>query len=121
MHRTRYVSILLGAENFEHGRAFLGEDAGCGALVFDGTLLNADHLGVEQEGFFDVVGDGEDWDAESGDVLLDAGEESVSHGAIDAAEGFVEEKESGFGDGEGSGEVDALAFATGEIARHAAG
>ncbi len=85
------------------------------------ALVETDDLGVEEEGFFDVVGDGEDGNAEMGDVLLHAGEEGVSHGAIDSAEGLVEEEETGGGDGEGSGEVDALALAAGEVAGHPVG
>ncbi len=111
----------LAAEDVEHGRALFGEDAGGGALSYDGALLDADHVGVEQEGFFDVVGDGEDGDAELSDVLLHAREEVVSHGSINAAEGLVEEKERGFGEGEGSGEIDSLTLSSGEIAGHAAG
>ena len=61
--------------------------------------------------------DGEDGDAAVEGVLLHAGEEQVAQGAVDAGEGFVEEEEVRCGDGEGSGEVDALTFAAGEVAR----
>lgn len=90
-------------------------------MVGGHALVEADDLGVEEKGFFDVVGDGEDGDAEVGEVLLNAGEEAVSHGAIDSAEGLVEEEETGVGYGEGSGEVDTLPLSSGEIAGHAVG
>lgn len=85
------------------------------------ALVEADDFGVEEEGFFDVVGDGEDGDAEAGKVLLHPGEEGVSHCAIDSAEGLVEEEEAGGGYGEGSGEIDTLTLASGEVSGHAVG
>ena len=57
----------------------------------DGTLFHADDLGVEQEGFFNVMGDGEDRDALLCGVLLHAWKQDVAQGAIDSAEGLVEE------------------------------
>ena len=90
-------------------------------MIDDGALIEADNFGVEQESFFDVVGDGEDGDAELEGALLHAGEEGVAEVAVEAGERLVEEKEFGLGDGEGAGEIDALAFAAGEIAGHAVG
>ncbi len=105
----------------QHAGALVGEDLRGGTLIDDETLFDADDLGVEDEGFFDVVGDGEDGDALIGGVLAHAGEEGVAQGAIDAGKGLVEEDEVGAGNGEGSGEVDALALAAGEVAGKAVG
>ena len=85
------------------------------------SLFEANDFGVEDEGFFDVVGDGEDGDALLRGVLLHAGKQEVAERAIDPGEGFVEEDEVRGGDGEGSGEVDALALAAGEVAGQAVG
>ena len=85
------------------------------------ALFEANDFCVEDEGFFDIVGDGQDGDALLRGALLHAGKQDVAKGAIDAGEGFVEEDEVGGGDGEGSGEVDALALSAGEIARKALG
>lgn len=101
--------------------AFGGQDLGGRALVGDASLLDADDLGLEKEGLFDVVGDGEDGDAQLRAVLPEGGDKAVAGGAVDAGEGFVEEKEGGVGNGEGAGEVHALTLAAGEIAREAVG
>jgi len=50
------------------------------------------------------------------DVLLHQGKQDVAQGAIDAGEGLIEEDQLRGGDGEGSGEIDALAFSAGKIA-----
>jgi len=92
-----------------------------GTLVDDETLLQANDFGVEDEGFFDVVGDGEDGDALLRGVLLHTGKQDVAEGAIDAGEGFVEEEEVRGGDCEGSCEVDALTLSAGEIAGETVG
>ena len=96
--------------------ALFGEDLRCGTLVDDESFFETNDFGVEDEGLFDVVGDGEDGNALLRGVLLHAGKQDVAQRAIDAGEGFVEEDEVRGGDGEGSGQVDALAFAAGEIA-----
>jgi hypothetical protein len=100
----------------QHAGALFGEDLGGGALVEDDSLFETDDFGVEDEGFFDVVGDGEDGDVAFEGVLLHAGEQDVAQGAIDAGEGFVEKDEMWSGNGEGAGEIDALTLAAGEIA-----
>jgi hypothetical protein len=87
--------------------------------VGDFACVEADDFCAEEDGFFDVVGDGDGGDAEGGQAVSHAGEEDVAHGAVDAAEGFVEEDEFCVGDGEGSGEADDLAFASRELAGHA--
>jgi len=92
-----------------------------GTLVDDETLFQANDFGVEDEGFFDVVGYGEDGDALLRGVLLHAGKQDVAEGAIDAGEGFVEEEEVRGGDCEGSCEVDALTLSAGEIAGETVG
>lgn len=85
-------------------------------MVDDEALFEANDFGVKDEGFFDIVRDGEDGDALLRGALLHARKQEVAQGAIDAGEGFVEEQEVRAGDGEGSGEVDALALSAGEIA-----
>ncbi len=89
-------------------------------MIEDASLFEADDFGVEEEGLFDVVGDGEDGDAALGGVPLHAGEEQVAERAVYAGEGFVEEDEVCWSC-EGAGEVDALAFAAGEITGEALG
>jgi len=93
----------------------------CGALVDDGAVFQAKDFGVEDQGFFDVVGDGEDRDALLRDELLHEGKQDVAQRAIDSGEGLIEEDEVRGGDGEGTGEIDALALSAGEIAREAVG
>ena len=85
------------------------------------ALFEANDFCVEDEGFFDIVGDGEDGDALLRDELLHAWKQEVAQRAVDAGEGFVEEDEVRGGNGEGSGEVDALALSAGEIAGKAVG
>jgi hypothetical protein len=108
-------------EGLEDAGAFGGEDFGGGAQRCDASGCEADDFGVEQEGLFDVVGDGEDGNTEMRCVLAECGDEAVAGGAVDAGEGFVEEEEAGVGNGEGTGEVDALTLAAGEIAGEAVG
>ena len=105
----------------QHAGALGGEDLGCGTLVDDGTLFHAKDFGVEEEGFFDIVGNGEDGDALLCGVLLHAWQQDVAQGAIDAVEGFVEKDQVRRGDGEGAGEIHALTLAAGEIAGKAMG
>ena len=108
-------------QDLQHAGALVGEDLGGWALGDDDALFEANDFGVEDEGFFDVVGDGEDRDALLRGVLLHAGEQEVAQGAVDAGEGFVEQDQVRRGNGEGSGEVDALALAAREIAGEAVG
>ena len=103
-------------QDSEHAGALFGEDLGCGTLVDDDSLFQANDFGVEDKGFFYVVGDGEDGYPLLRGVLLHAGKQDVAQGAIDAGEGFVEEDQVRGGNGESSGEVDTLAFTAGEIA-----
>ena len=71
--------------------ALCGQDF-CGWALGDNVaVVEADDFGVEQEGFFYVVGYGEDWDAVLRGVMFHAREEGVAEGAADAGEGFVEE------------------------------
>jgi hypothetical protein len=72
---------------------------------------------MDEEGLFDVVGDGED----GGVADYKLWNESVAGGAVDASEGFVKDQEGGVGHGESAGEVDALKFAAGEVAGEAIG
>ena len=101
--------------------AFCGQDFVGWALGEDFTVVDADDFGVEQQGLFDVVGDGECGEVAFGEVLLHAGKKRVAEGAVEAGEGFVEQDQLRVRDGEGSGERDALAFAAGEIVGHAMG
>jgi hypothetical protein len=50
------------SEIVEEAGAFGGEDLGGGALGFDAAFSEKDDVGVELEGFLDVVGDREDGD-----------------------------------------------------------
>ena len=70
-----------------------GEDLRGGTLGDDDSLFEANDFGVEDEGLFDVVGDGEDGDAVLCGVLLHPREKQVAQRAIDAGEGFVEQDE----------------------------
>jgi hypothetical protein len=108
-------------EDRQHARALIGEDFGRGTLIDDDALFQADDFCLQDESFFDVVGDGKKRDAAFDGVLLDAGEKDIAERAVDPGEGFVEKQEVGYGDGEGAGEVDALTFAAGEIARQTMG
>ena len=85
------------------------------------AVLDADDFGVEEEGFFDVMCDGDHGYGQLRDVVPHAREQGVAHGTIDTGEGLVEEEECGFANGEGAGQIHALALATGEIAREAVG
>ena len=119
--RCWWASGVLALQDIQHAAALVGEDLGGGTLGDDDALFQANDFGVEDEGFFDVVGDGEDGDALLCGVLLHAGKQDVAQGAIDAGEGFVEQDEVRCGDGEGSGQVDALPLSAGEIAGKAVG
>ena len=83
--------------------------------------VDAEDVGLELEGFVDVVGDGDGGDLAVEEKFAHPGEKIVAGGAVEAGEGFVEQDEAGGGCGEGAGERDALAFAAGEIAGEAAG
>jgi hypothetical protein len=91
-----------------------GEDFGGGEVGDDAAFGQEDDSGGEVEGLVEVVGD-----EEGG--LVDAGEEVLEHGlhlgsgdGVEGAEGLVHEEDGGVG-GEGSGEADALALASGEL------
>jgi hypothetical protein len=90
-------------------------------LIDDGALLQANDLGTEEQGFLYVVGDGEDGDVVLGGMMLHAGQEGIAEGSVEAGEGLVEEDQVRGGDGEGAGEIHALALAAGEVAREAVG
>jgi hypothetical protein len=53
----------LAVEGLKDAGALCGQDVGGGALCGDAAVVETDDFGVEQEGFFYVVGYGEDWDA----------------------------------------------------------
>ena len=106
----------LWLQEIQHAGAFICEDSCCWALIDNGTLLQTNDLGVEDEGFFDIVGDREDRDAEFCGVLLHLWEQDVAQRTIDAGKGFVKQEQMRAGDGEGTRKVDALALASGEIA-----
>jgi hypothetical protein len=108
-------------QRVEDAEAFFAEDFADVALVVDAAVAEGDDLGLEEEGLFDVVGDGEDGDAAEKEGFAEPGEDGVAEGAVDAGEGLVEEHELRVGDGEGAGEVDALLFAAGEVSGVAVG
>ncbi len=117
---ARYAG-WLGPQEAQHPCSLFSENLGCWTLVEDNSVFQTNDFGVEDERLLDVVGDGEDGDAVLCGVKLHAGKEDVAQGAIDAGEGFVEEEEVWRGNGEGAGEIDALALASGEIAGKAVG
>jgi len=86
----------------------------------DSAVAQEDDFAIEQEGFFDVVADGEDGDATAAESGPQVGEDLVAEGAVYAGEWFVEEEEPAVGTGIGAGEVDALALAAGKLGREAA-
>src|SRR6185437_2965240 len=93
-------------EGDEEVEALLGEDA---------AVAEDDDFGLQAEGLFDVVGDGDDGDAAETEGFAELGENGVAERAVDAVEGLVEEHELRMGNGEGAGEVDALTLAAGKI------
>jgi hypothetical protein len=92
-----------------------------GALGEDASRVDANDLGLyrgmDQQGLFDVVGDGEDGGVPGGKLW----NEQVAGGAINAGEGFVEDEEVRIGDGKGASQIDTLKFAAGEVAGKAFG
>ena len=66
-------AVVLALQDLQHAGPLVGEDLRCGPLVDDDSLFDANNFGVEDEGFFDVVGDGKDGDALLRGVLLHAG------------------------------------------------
>jgi hypothetical protein len=52
--------------------ALVCEDFGSWALGGDAAGGEAEDVGLEKEGFFDVVGDGQDGNAAGGEALLEA-------------------------------------------------
>ena len=74
------------------------------AVGFDFAFAQEDDFGLELEGFFDIVRDGEGGDVAVAEEGSHFGEKLVAEGVVDAGEGFVEEHEFAVGGGEGSGE-----------------
>ena len=103
----------VAVEGLEDVGAFEGEGGGGGAFGFYAAFAELNDVGVELEGFFYVVRDGEDGDVAGAELAAHFGEELVAEGAVDAVEGLVEEEEAAVGGGEGSGEGDALTLAAG--------
>jgi hypothetical protein len=87
----------------------------------DFAFAQEDDFGFELEGFFYAVADGEDRDAAGCEGRTHEREKIVSESVIEAREGLVEEKKLAVWSGKGAGQVDALALAAGEVARHAGG
>jgi len=65
-------------QDLQHAGTLFGEDLGGGTLVDDDSLFQANDFGVEDEGFFNVVGDREDGDALPRCVLLHARKQEVA-------------------------------------------
>ncbi len=107
------------AEDLLEAGDLVGEDGGGGAVGGEVAVVEAEDVGVEQKGFVGVVGDGKDGEVAGAEPGAQAGYEEVAEGAVEAGEGFVEQKEPGAGDGEGAGEGDALALAAGKLAGEA--
>ena len=88
---------------------------GGGALGNDAAFRQLDDLGVELEGFGDVVGDREDW----GMVFLlqrrRLAMSPVTKIEVEAGEGFVEKQRPTTSGRNCSGECDAPGFAAGEV------
>ena len=81
-------------------------------FVHDGDLIG------EGEGFFLIVGDEKERDAETFLELFELDADAFAEGGVEGGEGFVEEEEFGFDD-EGAGEGGALFFTAGEISGEA--
>ncbi len=96
----------------------MGEDLSGGALGGDAAVGEAEDFGVEEEGFGDVVGDGQDGDAEAAGEVWEVGEEVVAEVEVEAGERLVEQEEQG-GGGDGGeerpGDGDALFFSAAEV------
>ena len=106
------------SEALEEAGSVLGEDLCGGALGGDAAVGEAEDFGVEEEGFGDVVGYGEDGDAEAAGEMWELGEEVVAEVEVEAGERLVEQEEKcGGGDGgeEGPGDGDALFFSAAEV------
>ena len=74
----------------KHAGSFVSQDLGCGALVENASVFDANNFGVEDERLFDVVRDGKDGYAAVGGVLLHPGKQEISERAVDTGEGFVQ-------------------------------
>lgn len=85
---------------------FGGVDLGDGAVAHDGDAV------ADGEGFVLVVGDEDGGGVGGAQDGAEVGGESFAEFFVEGGEGFVEEEECGVW-GEGSGEGDALAFASG--------
>jgi hypothetical protein len=109
------ASMRLLSERVEDAEALVGKDLRNVALIHDAAVAEDDNLGLEVEGFFDVVRDGDDRDTTEAEGFAEFGEDGIAERAVDAVEGFVEQHELWLRDSEGAGEVDALALAAGEI------
>lgn len=94
----------------------IGEHLARRSLRHDSTGVDADYLGFQPQGFFDIVRHGDDRHATFGGYAEKFGEQGIAGGAVDAVEGLVEQEQLCAGCGEGSGKVDALGLAPGELA-----
>ena len=100
----------------------VGADVGVGGVEdFGGGEVGDDFAGVEEddalgevEGFVEVVGDEQDGFADAGEQVAEHGLHLGAGEGIERAEGLVHEQDGGVG-GEGAGEADALALASGEL------
>src|SRR6185312_9302539 len=98
----------------EEPRAFRGEQ-GVGRPLSGGSpVLDGDEIGVELQGFHDIMGDGEYGDFVGGEPGLQAGQEDVAEPVVEAVEGLVKQQEAAVRGRDRAGEVDALTFSTGE-------
>ncbi len=105
-----------GKDGGEAGE-FVREDLRGWALRRQVAVVETEDFGLEEERFVGVMGDGEHGYGTRGQVSAEAGQQVVPQGAVEAAEGFVEECQAGVRDGEGAREGDALAFTAGELVR----
>ncbi len=69
--------------------ALFGENLGGGALVGEAAFVEFEDLGVELEGFGDVMSDGEDGRIAAGEPDAQVGDEFVAEGGVKGGEGFV--------------------------------
>ena len=65
-------------QDIQHAGALVGQDLGGGTLIDDDSVFDANDFGVEDEGFFDVVRDGEHGDLVLCGLLLHLGEEDIA-------------------------------------------
>jgi hypothetical protein len=79
------------------------------------AIAEDDDLGLQAEGFFNVVGNGDNGDAAVEEGFAKLRKDGVAERAVDAGEGLVEQHELRIRDTEGAREIDALTLAAGEI------